>query len=205
MGGASTAASGIVTTIAAGFFAAAWVMSAACACGLVVAGEEYRRSTLKSDAACCAPFFTSAQNGSNACPWVTIAIVIRLPAAVFAGVAPGVPWLERPARIPTTSNAAAALILLSLMKMPPIYGDSAGGQCNDKSCVLREPPLSIPVDPWCREVSRGDAPGRILTPGPANQTPGAHTLERRARTHQRRSPRHHRSAIGWVVPNLAAF
>ena len=120
MGDASTGASGIVTTIAAGFFAAAWVISVACACGLVVAGEEYRSATLKSDAACSAPFFTSAQNGSNACPWVTIAIVIRLPTVEFAGVAPDVPWLEQAARIPTNSSAAAAVSLLSLITMPPI-------------------------------------------------------------------------------------
>ena len=117
----------MVTTIASGFFAAAWVISAACACGSVVVGDLYVSATLKSDAACCAPFFTSAQKGSNACPWVTIATVIREPATEFAGVVPDVLWLEHAARAnerPNTPAASAATCSLGLMTSPPRRGAS---------------------------------------------------------------------------------
>src|SRR6266480_6640171 len=123
MGGARTGASGMVTTIASGFFAAAWVISAACACGSVVVGDLYVSATLKSDAACCAPFFTSAQKGSNACPWVTIATVIREPVTEFVGVVPDVPWLEHAASKHKISSATAgAASLLGLMTLPPSGG-----------------------------------------------------------------------------------
>ena len=62
--------------------------------------------TLKSTAACLAPAFTSAQNGSPAWPWVTIATVIGGPfLAEFTGVGPDVRWPQA-----TTTTAASVSI-----------------------------------------------------------------------------------------------
>jgi hypothetical protein len=147
----------MVTAIASGFFWAAAVIIAACACGFVTVGDWYLSATLKSRAACCAPFITSPQNGSPARPWVTIVTVIREPTAEFAGVVPDVPWLEHAASDPNISSAAGAASLFGLMTLPLTGKTRLMASATMNLRFSRKPDLSIPVGLW-----RPDASGAIL-------------------------------------------